>query len=493
MNFDDSATGAGSQEPVSGGTYYQILGVEPNASQDDIKVQYRKLALKLHPDKNRDDENATQRFQELQEAYEVLSDAERRTSYDQNSDFIHKAFAESGDDSRDWFLSVPSSRTFWCLMVEAALADDGKGISAYAGQLDAEIFCELCHGGVCGFTLLHFAAFAGKVKSVQALIDLGADVNAKTQPLCVTPSQQFVRPTPLDLTMFVQSKKAREATIRILQMADAQYGGVMQIEGLWQGLVRHQLLLIKDEVQKFTSKIPAHVRRVLRTEPRWRDQIHFPGEEAGAGEARALRASRRKFMWMMFGDGNMTWKVRASVLLWNCFVVFLSWWLFEFDWIQILPTLLVGFVFIGMSAIARLIPPSTIEQAWQRVPSRQEIWERCPSQEQLQQWQQQASVYASAAWAWLQTMAVFAREEFEKCRSLGVQAYKEDTFPRIGVWAQETWALYNTPKEEVEEEDREEKKKKKTTIANRISRLLSSGKGSAGDAPRRGRGRRRRG
>merc|ERR1719330_1024286 len=110
----EKATG----ESISGGTYYQMLGVTPAATPDDIKLQYRKLALRLHPDKNRDDPNATERFQELQEAYEVLSDAERRAAYDQNSDFILRAFAEGGgeDGQRDNFLSVPSSRTFWCLM-----------------------------------------------------------------------------------------------------------------------------------------------------------------------------------------------------------------------------------------------------------------------------------------------------------------------------------------------------------------------------------------
>merc|ERR1719408_827104 len=142
-------------ESISGGTYYQILGVPPNASSDDIKNQYRKLALKLHPDKNRDDPQATHKFQELQEAYEVLSDPDRRTAYDRNSDFILRAFADAGtsDSSQDSFLSIPSSRTFWCLMVEAALGDDGKTVQAYASQLEDEIFEELLHGGVCGFTL----------------------------------------------------------------------------------------------------------------------------------------------------------------------------------------------------------------------------------------------------------------------------------------------------------------------------------------------------
>lgn len=72
--------------PSEGGTYYQTLKVKPDASPVEIKKAYHKLARKLHPDKNLDDPNAKANFQELQEAYEVLSDPEKRTSYDERSD-----------------------------------------------------------------------------------------------------------------------------------------------------------------------------------------------------------------------------------------------------------------------------------------------------------------------------------------------------------------------------------------------------------------------
>ncbi|XP_041102819.1 dnaJ homolog subfamily B member 6-like isoform X3 [Polyodon spathula] len=63
--------------------YYQTLGVQRNASQEDIKKSYRKLALKWHPDKNPDNkEDAERKFKELSEAYEVLSDANKRDIYD---------------------------------------------------------------------------------------------------------------------------------------------------------------------------------------------------------------------------------------------------------------------------------------------------------------------------------------------------------------------------------------------------------------------------
>lgn len=62
--------------------YYDILGVSRDASADDIRRAYRKLARKLHPDINKDDSSAATKFSELQEAYKVLSDPETRKKYD---------------------------------------------------------------------------------------------------------------------------------------------------------------------------------------------------------------------------------------------------------------------------------------------------------------------------------------------------------------------------------------------------------------------------
>src|SRR4051794_23748129 len=69
--------------------YYEILGVEKSASEEEIKKSYRKLAVKYHPDKNPGDKTAEEQFKELGEAYEALSDPQRRALYDQ---YGHAAF-----------------------------------------------------------------------------------------------------------------------------------------------------------------------------------------------------------------------------------------------------------------------------------------------------------------------------------------------------------------------------------------------------------------
>jgi curved DNA-binding protein len=62
--------------------YYTLLGVSKNASPDEIKKAYRKLALKYHPDRNKDDKEAEERFKQISEAYAVLSDKDKRQQYD---------------------------------------------------------------------------------------------------------------------------------------------------------------------------------------------------------------------------------------------------------------------------------------------------------------------------------------------------------------------------------------------------------------------------
>ena len=63
--------------------YYEVLGVNRDASDDEIKKVYRKLAMKFHPDRNPDNPKAEEQFKEAKEAYEILSDKQKRSAYDQ--------------------------------------------------------------------------------------------------------------------------------------------------------------------------------------------------------------------------------------------------------------------------------------------------------------------------------------------------------------------------------------------------------------------------
>ena len=73
--------------------YYEVLGVERDTSEEDVKRAYRKLAVKFHPDKNPGDQAAEDRFKELGEAYEILIDPQKRAAYDR---YGHAAFQQGG-------------------------------------------------------------------------------------------------------------------------------------------------------------------------------------------------------------------------------------------------------------------------------------------------------------------------------------------------------------------------------------------------------------
>ncbi len=78
--------------------YYEVLGVNKDASEEDVKKSYRKLAMKWHPDRNPDNPKAEENFKEAKEAYEILSDGQKRAAYDQfgHAGVDHSAAAGAG-------------------------------------------------------------------------------------------------------------------------------------------------------------------------------------------------------------------------------------------------------------------------------------------------------------------------------------------------------------------------------------------------------------
>jgi molecular chaperone DnaJ len=85
---------------------YDVLGVSPSASADEIKAAFRKKAREHHPDQNHGDERATERFQEINAAYQVLGDPERRAQFDHMGAARQQSFAGRGVSVEDWLADI---------------------------------------------------------------------------------------------------------------------------------------------------------------------------------------------------------------------------------------------------------------------------------------------------------------------------------------------------------------------------------------------------
>src|SRR5437764_7977025 len=111
--------------------YYTVLGLNRDASEEDIKKAYRKLAMKFHPDRNPDDKTSEEKFKEAKEAYEVLTDARKRAAYDQ--------FGHAGVDASAGF-GAAGARGF-------GGAEGFGGFADAFGDIFGEIFGQSGRGG----------------------------------------------------------------------------------------------------------------------------------------------------------------------------------------------------------------------------------------------------------------------------------------------------------------------------------------------------------
>jgi curved DNA-binding protein len=118
--------------------YYKVLGVERNASESDIKSAFRKLALKFHPDRNPGNKNAEEKFKEINEAYEVLSDKQKRARYDQLGDsystWQQRGGAEGNFNWGDW-TSAPGGGTSFNMGDLNEIFSGGGGFSDFFQQI----------------------------------------------------------------------------------------------------------------------------------------------------------------------------------------------------------------------------------------------------------------------------------------------------------------------------------------------------------------------
>ena len=127
--------------------YYEVLGVSRNADEAQIKKAYRKLAKKYHPDTNPGDAGAEKNFKEVTEAYNVLSDSEKRKLYDQ---FGHVAFDQSGAGAYGGYGSYGGSGGYGGF---GGFSGFGGGAGQTRGGSDGQGFWRAYTGPISGVSL----------------------------------------------------------------------------------------------------------------------------------------------------------------------------------------------------------------------------------------------------------------------------------------------------------------------------------------------------
>lgn len=158
--------------------YYKILGVDKNATQEDIKKAYRKLARKLHPDLNPDDKEAERKFKEINEANEVLSNTENRAKYDK--------YGEHWKHGEEYEKAQQQQRQY---QSQGQGSDFGGGFSGadFGEGEDFSDFFQSMFGGAGGFGRNSRGSASGKFKGQ----DVHAELNLNLRDAATTHQQTF--------------------------------------------------------------------------------------------------------------------------------------------------------------------------------------------------------------------------------------------------------------------------------------------------------------
>ncbi|HEX2583821.1 MAG TPA: DnaJ C-terminal domain-containing protein [Steroidobacteraceae bacterium] len=191
--------------------YYSILGVNRDASADDIKKSYRKLARKYHPDVSKE-KDAEQQMQEVNEAYAVLSDTEKRAAYDQ----LGRGY-QGGQDFKpppDW---------------DSGFEYSGRGANAAgAGEFSdffSQLFGNMGRGGFSGGEM----RMRGEDHHAKVMLDIEDSFNGTTKQISLrtVSSDERGRPvvTPRNLNVKIPVGVAEGQTIRLAGQGSAGFGG----------------------------------------------------------------------------------------------------------------------------------------------------------------------------------------------------------------------------------------------------------------------------
>ena len=163
--------------------YYDILGVSKTASADEIKKAHRKLVLKHHPDRNKNSKDAEEKFKEIQEAYDVLSDDTKKANYDQ---FGHAGVGAGGPGPARAMGPIPSRRS---VAPRCAAAQAGRPGSPPRGSASKTTTpANLGPAGTLAISLSSYSAVAAAPRPAEAGRVAGCGLNPNGGRMSIMPS-----------------------------------------------------------------------------------------------------------------------------------------------------------------------------------------------------------------------------------------------------------------------------------------------------------------